>query len=95
MVVGRNQKENEKILSLAGPGDFIIMPIEELAGPTALGRGVFDTQLLSLSGGIVAHYCDLNGEKTARLIFKKFGSQQDSGLESPALPEERILALRL
>jgi tRNA-specific 2-thiouridylase len=66
LAVGRNQKENEKILSLVRPDDFIFMPTQDLAGPTALGRGVFDAQLINLSCGIVAHYCDLNGEKTDR-----------------------------
>jgi len=95
LTVGRNQKENEKILSMARPDDFIFMPIEELAGPTALGRGIFDTELISLSCGIVAHYCDLNGKDTAKLVFKKFDNRQESVLEIPALSEGRILALRI
>jgi hypothetical protein len=80
---------------MAGPEDFIFMPIEELAGPTALGRGVFDSELISLSCAIVAHYCDLDGKKVAEVIFKKFSSQEETVLEVPALTEERILALRI
>lgn len=95
LVVGRNQKENEKILSLAMPDDYIFMPTEELAGPTALGRGIFDAELINLSCGITAHYCDLNEEKTVKLVFKKSGSQEDCLLEAQVLPEERILALRI
>jgi tRNA U34 2-thiouridine synthase MnmA/TrmU len=95
LVVGRNQEENEKILSLAEPDDFIFMPTQDLAGPTALGRGVFDNEMISLSCGIVARYCDLDGEKSAAVVVKQFGSQQESILESPALAEERILALRI
>lgn len=95
LVVGRNQEENEKILSQGRPGDFIFMPIEELAGPTALGRGIFDTELINSSSGIVAHYCDLNGEKTAKLVFKKNGSPEEAVLEAPALSEEKILTLRI
>lgn len=95
LAVGRDQKENEKILSLAAPGDSIFMPIEELAGPTALGRGVFNNEMISLSCGIVARYCDLNGKKTAAVVVRQFGSRQESVLEYPALAEERILALRI
>jgi len=95
LAVGRNQKENEKILSLAGPDDFIFMPTEELAGPTALGRGVFDDQAIKLSCAIVARYCDLNGKRTAAVVVKISGSRQETVLESPALAEEKVLALRV
>lgn len=95
LVVGRNQQENEKIISLAGHEDFICMPTEELAGPTALGRGVFDAELISLSCGIVAHYCDLSGNKTAELILKKLSGQEEVALEATPLTQERASALRI
>ena len=95
LAVGRNLKENERILSLAGCDDFIFMPTQDLAGPTALGRGLFDKQMLSLSCAIVAHYCDLDGKETAEIIFKKTASLEESVLEAAALAEERILALRI
>ena len=95
LVVGRNQKENEKILSVARPDDLIFMPVEELVGPTALGRGVFDTELISLSCAIVAHYCDLNAKITAEVVFKKFASQEEAVLEVLPLTRERILTLRI
>jgi tRNA U34 2-thiouridine synthase MnmA/TrmU len=95
LVVGRNQKENEKILSVARPDDLIFMPIEELAGPTALGRGVFDSGLINLSCAIVAHYCDLNAKMAAEIVFKKLASQEEAVLNVPPLTRERLLALRI
>ncbi len=63
VVVGRNEKENERLLKLAGKDDTCFEPFEVM-GPTAVGRGGFDQPLLSLASRIMARYCDhLQGEK--------------------------------
>jgi tRNA U34 2-thiouridine synthase MnmA/TrmU len=59
LVVGRNEKENEQLVSLAGENDYLFLPTEELAGPTSLGRGIFNEALINLSCRITCRYCDL------------------------------------
>jgi hypothetical protein len=57
LIVGRNENENYRIIQLAQDGDYLFEPRTN-AGPTALGRGIFDEGLVQLAGAIVSSYCD-------------------------------------
>ncbi|HRZ86692.1 MAG TPA: hypothetical protein P5287_02635 [bacterium] len=69
LIVGRDEQENGQIERLAQAGDLILMPTEEMAGPTALGRGRFDDARTELSARIVCRYCDLNGKPSGDILF--------------------------
>jgi tRNA U34 2-thiouridine synthase MnmA/TrmU len=71
LVVGRNEKENQKLENLAQRNDYLFSPTNELAGPTALGRGSFSEGLIRLSCGVICRYCDLNGKTIADIIYRK------------------------
>src|SRR3989338_3862497 len=59
LIVGRDEKENLKLLGLAKDGDFIFEPIEEIKGPAALGRGGFQNEKsIEQSCRIIGRYCD-------------------------------------
>jgi len=53
LVVGRNKKENERLLGLANTDDICFEPVE-VKGPIGLGRGDFDQTMISLSSKILA-----------------------------------------
>jgi tRNA-uridine 2-sulfurtransferase len=95
LVVGRNEKENQAIIRLALSGDYILKPPDEIAGPTALGRGEFNQELISLSSSIVCHYCDLNGSTSADIVYYKLQDKEDrlKGI----IPQEQTMltALRI
>ncbi len=55
LIVGRDEKDNQRLMNLAREGDIIFEPVS-LPGPTALGRGVFSDELRELSLKIVARY---------------------------------------
>ncbi|MCM8781163.1 MAG: tRNA 4-thiouridine(8) synthase ThiI [Candidatus Omnitrophica bacterium] len=76
LVVGRNQKENERILRLAQDNDYIFMPVD-VVGPTALGRGYLDEELVQLSCRIVCYYCDLNGRENIEITLKIVPQKQE------------------
>lgn len=71
LVVGRNEKENEKLINLARENDYLFFPNEELAGPTSLGRGIFSEELIKISCRITCRYCDLNGTASADIEYRK------------------------
>ena len=58
LIVGRNENENSRLINMAGVNDRIFTPPEDIAGPTALGRGEFDEHLIKTSEAIVSFYCD-------------------------------------
>jgi len=55
LVVGKNDRENKKIISLALPGDVLIHT-DGVPGPTGLVRGKFTEQDLKLAQEILAYY---------------------------------------
>jgi len=90
LVVGRDEKEDKELENLASAGDYLFFPNEELAGPTSLGRGEFNPDLINLSCSITCRYCDLNGKQDAEILIKKgtvpLGTLRDSsGGDSPSL----------
>jgi hypothetical protein len=71
LVVARDEKEGKELEELAQENDYLFMPNEELAGPTSLGRGKFNQDLINLSCRITCRYCDLNGDEEAVIIIKR------------------------
>ena len=69
LIVGRNEVENSELEKLAREGDYIFMPNSQLAGPTCIGRGEFNTDLIMLSAQITCRYCDLNSGKSTKIIY--------------------------
>ena len=69
LAVGRNEKENEQLANLAKGNDYLFMP-RDIAGPTALGRGKFNDDLIKLAANITCRYCDLDGKMEADIIYK-------------------------
>lgn len=59
LFVGKNQRENERLESLAMTEDYVFFPANDGAGATGLGRGDFASQeLLRLAAQVTGHYFD-------------------------------------
>lgn len=71
LVVGRNEQENNRLMSLAQEGDYLFYPSEEFAGPTALGRGVFNEELIKTSCDTTRSYCDKKEGVEIKILFHK------------------------
>ena len=95
LVVGRDEKENERIFNLARENDYLFFPTQELAGPTSLGRGKFNPDLLRLAGEITCRYCDLNGKKEVDLLYREFPEKEDNILTVSSIEEDKLKSLRL
>ena len=95
LVVGRDEGENQELFNAAGENDYLFFPDECVAGPTALGRGTFNADLIRLSAGIVCGYCDLCDKKEADIIYKKAGNGPGVSLKIPPMDKSEIIRLRL
>jgi tRNA-uridine 2-sulfurtransferase len=93
LVVGRNQKENAGIQALAQKGDYLVMPDETLAGPTALARGALDQETGRLACAITARYCDLKSEDVTLLCQKIPG--EIKAIRTMALGQEQVDRYRI
>ncbi|MCS7227570.1 MAG: hypothetical protein NZ839_01225 [Endomicrobia bacterium] len=61
VVIGRNEKENQQLISLKRDSDVLFQPLD-IPGPTGLGVGEFSEDKLLFFASIVATYCD--GDQT-------------------------------
>jgi len=95
LVVGRDEEENRKLSGLARENDYLFMPTEEVAGPTSLGRGVFDEDSLKLCCSIIGRYCDLNDRAGTEIIYRKIPEREDSVLKVNPIEEGQLISLRI
>lgn len=95
LVVGRNEKEDIALERLAKEDDFLFYPSQDLAGPTCLGRGIFDEGLVTLSCGITCRYCDLDGGITADIVYRRGPEKEEKVLRVSRIEEEPLQRLRI
>lgn len=94
LIVGRNEKENERLVNLAQRNDYLFMPAD-IAGPVALGRGVFNDDLIKLSSRVVCRYCDLDGKTIAQIVYNCIPEKEKKILEALPLWEIELKSLRI
>ncbi|MDD5059528.1 MAG: tRNA 4-thiouridine(8) synthase ThiI [Candidatus Omnitrophica bacterium] len=75
LVVGRDEKENNLILHLTKPGDYLLVPQKDLAGPTCLIRGEVDQKSIFISAQIISAYTDVSGLKEIKVAYKKVNTK--------------------
>jgi len=94
LIVGRNEKENARLADLAGENDYLFMPYE-IAGPTALGRGVFTDELVKLSCSITCRYCDLNVNTNIDIIYRRMSEKENKVLRISPIEETKLSSLKI
>ena len=95
LIVGRNEKENDQLFSLAKENDNIFSPPDEMAGPISLGRGIFNEELVKLSCSITSRYCDLNGRSYTDIIYRRLPQGEERMRKVLPLEEDKIIRLRI
>ena len=93
-VVGRNEKENQSLRSLAAAGD-LLLEVEEVMGPTGLCRGAGDEESLRLLARLVVRYADVPLGTPATVIVRDHSGEARATLEVIGLPPEEIAGYRL
>jgi tRNA U34 2-thiouridine synthase MnmA/TrmU len=87
-VVGRNERENEQILTFTQKDDVLFRLID-LPGPITLLRGKSNRELEELTASITAHYSKAKNDKKVRVGYRRFPRQrEDIFWVSPAAEEE-------
>jgi len=92
LVLGRSQKENERLSHFANEDYFIFEPVDT-PGPTGIlktNRG--SRQLLELSAGIIARYCDNHNNGVNISVVNNKTKQV---IRCSALENEKLESLRI
>jgi len=95
LVVGRDERENERLVNLAQDDDYLFFPGDELAGPTSLGRGNFNPELIKIASSITCRYCDLNGSMVAGISYKRIPGEQLKASQVLPIEETKLINLRV
>ncbi len=94
LVVGREEGENELLGRLTQDNDYFFTPVH-INGPSAIGRGLFNPDLIELSCKIVARYCDREGNNYVEICYSKHPNVQESSLSASVLDENELNGLRV
>jgi tRNA U34 2-thiouridine synthase MnmA/TrmU len=95
LIVGRDEKENLRIEELAIEGDYVFSPAQDLAGPSAIGRGISSETDISLCSRVVCRYCDLNGRTEAEVNYKKIGTAGQYSCCAVPISDEDLVKIRI
>jgi tRNA-specific 2-thiouridylase len=95
LVVGRNEKEDIALDKQAKDNDYLFYPSQETAGPTSLGKGELTEELIRLSCEITCRYCDLNGNNSVNIVYKRFGEEENITLNVSPIKEVKLISLRI
>jgi tRNA-uridine 2-sulfurtransferase len=92
-IVGRDEKENNELMSFAKDNDHIL-DIIDVPGPAGLARGKVTDKDMAIMASILARYSDSNGNN-ANVSYKMLpGDEWKSFLASPA-PKDLLDSLRI
>ena len=92
LIVGRDEKENQKILNLVQEGDFCFEP-KNLPGPTGIGKGELDESIKILSSQIIARYT--SQEEKVDVLARAIHQGRQEVLSVKAIGEEILKEYRL
>ncbi len=94
LIVGRDQRENERLESLRTAQDLHFEPAD-VSGPVALGRGRFSEEVLQHSLSIVARYCSGTNADGVTIVYHTYpDGAPHTVLARPCL-DSRLGAFRL
>jgi len=92
IIVGRNQKENEILESLAGENDSLIS-IEGYGSPTTLVSGTHNDEALQIAASLCARYSDAKGN--SRVNARVVGRHRTYNISVSGASNEVIEILRI
>jgi len=95
LMVGRNERENSDIAGFARDGDYLFLPQEEVAGPTALGKGEFNGALVEASCRIVARYCDKLKNNSVGITYRIIPDTKNTAVYAQPAGEDEIEGMRI
>ncbi|MBU1148110.1 MAG: hypothetical protein KKD11_07115 [Candidatus Omnitrophica bacterium] len=93
LFVGRDEKENEALLSFSQPGDYIFDVID-IPSPIGLLRGDVTEKEIILSSSIIARYSDLKSDKI-KVSYNITPSKETKSLIANPATETTLQTLRL
>ena len=92
-IVGRDEKENERLLSFSKQGDYVF-DILDIPSAIGLARGKVSEKDIELIASILARYSDSNGQSVI-VSYKILPNQEWSNIPASPASEEHLTTFRV
>ena len=93
LIVGRDEKENEKLLTFLQPGDYIL-DVVDIPSPIAVVRGNINDEDLHLASSILARYSD-GKDRAVKVSYKILPSSDSKFLTASPAKKDLVSSLRI
>ena len=94
LIVGRNEKENDRLLKLAKEDDFSFDPVG-VPGPIGIGKGSFNEDNIHTASRIIARYSDASTGQPVDISHKKVSSGSSAVIKASQAEEGELTSLRI
>ena len=94
LIVGRDEKENDKLLILAKEGDIYFEPVD-IPGPSAVLRGVFDENYIIKSAALIAKYCGVEPGVEVKVSYRRIPSGESISISAFPIKEDDLETCRV
>ncbi len=94
LVVGRNEKQNSLLSSLARDKDYFFETVD-LPGPIGIGRGRFSEDKMTTAASIVARYSDSKPGNKVNILCKECFSKQEKLLLVIPVTDDKASGFRV
>ncbi|MDP3788797.1 MAG: 7-cyano-7-deazaguanine synthase [Candidatus Omnitrophota bacterium] len=94
LIVGRDEKENEILKSIA-KNDDILFELTDRESPTSILRGGASEDLIRLGAGITAYHTKFRGEKSISVDYGKSGSAEKETIIIKPADKKEVDGLRI
>lgn len=93
LIVGRDELENSYLEKIFQDKDYLFLPPEYVAGPSALARGELNQELIKDCAAIICRYSDLKDKNEIKVIVRH--DVTDYTIESAKLEEDKLVKMRI
>jgi tRNA U34 2-thiouridine synthase MnmA/TrmU len=89
IIIGRNERENERIERLRQPGDVVIVMANDMPGPTILIPGGGDAAAIGFAASACVRYSRAERESSSP-VSVSMADGTKTGIQAAACPEDEI-----
>jgi len=93
-VVGRNQKQNDRLEKLAKENDLHFEP-KDTTGPVGIGRGSFDDSAIKTASSLIGYYSDCDNDKKIKIYYNKIAEEDIQVVDILPATEKDVISLRI
>ena len=94
VIVGRDERENEGILSLAMSGDLVIK-VANFSGPITIVRGKVSDEQIYMAAAMTARYSKARGEKTVGVSYRRMPEREAKSISVRPVDAKELKLVRI